>query len=177
MAVGAGKVLGNLVPLPGPLSDFRLSFGLPFFDSMQLSKFSDYSLRVLVYVAVQAPEKVSIDQITGAYGISRNHLIKVVQRLSALGLLETRRGKGGGIRLGRPAGEIRVGSVVRMTESTVPLLECFDAERNTCRLTPACRLKAALREAEDAFFDALDRYTLADVVSNRDSIRRLLTAS
>lgn len=144
---------------------------------MQLSKFSDYSLRVLIFAAARDPEPVGLDGIAESYGISRNHVVKVVQKLAHLGWVTTRRGKGGGIRLGHPADQIRLGEVVRQTESTLALVECFDAARNRCRLTPACRLKGVLHEAQDAFFQALDRYTIDDLAVSPERVHQLLHAS
>ncbi len=142
---------------------------------MQLSKFSDYALRVLIYAAAQAPRQVSLDELAGTYGVSRNHLVKVVQRLGQLGHVATRRGRGGGITLGRAAEEIALGSLVRETESTLALVECLHAPTNTCPLSPACRLKGLLAEAQDAFFDSLDRFTVADLVRTPEKIREVLT--
>lgn len=131
---------------------------------MRLSLFSDYSLRVLIYAAL-AEDAFQVEEVARAYGISRNHLVKVVHNLAKLGYLETRRGRGGGIRLGRPATEIRIGKLVRETEGDAVLVECFDAATNTCRLIGNCRLKGVLAEAMGAFYGRLDQQTLADLVS------------
>lgn len=131
---------------------------------MTLSLFSDYSLRVLMYAALKAGS-FQLDEVAADYGISRNHLAKVVHNLSKLGYLATRRGRGGGIELARPAEEVRIGALVRQTEGQAGLVECFDPATNRCRLAAACNLKAALGEAMRAFYDSLDRLTLRDLVT------------
>lgn len=141
---------------------------------MRLSLFSDYSLRVLMYAAAKG-DSFSITEVAEAYQISRHHLVKVINQLSRLGHLETRRGRGGGISLGAPPASIRIGQVVRQTESPHPLVECFDAASNTCRLDGHCQLKSILGEAQLAFYQTLDRYTLADLTSKHRG-QRLLKA-
>ena len=131
---------------------------------MHLSLFSDYSLRVLIYAALKK-SAFQLDEVTAAYGISRHHLCKVVHNLSKLGYLDTRRGRGGGIRLARPPEDIRIGVLVRETEGNSVMVECFDAATTTCRISDCCRLKGALAAALDAFFESLDRHTLRDLVS------------
>ncbi len=142
---------------------------------MHLSLFSDYSLRVLMFAALKG-EVFQVDEVTAAYGISRNHLVKVVHNLSKLGYLDTRRGRGGGIRLGRPPEEIRIGKLVRETERQPVVVECFDMATNTCRLAGSCRLKGVLGEALNAFYERLDRQTLADLVkgSHRGAMSKVL---
>lgn len=132
---------------------------------MRLSLFSDYSLRVLMYAAAKG-DTFSISDVAEAYQISRHHLVKVVNQLSRLGHLETRRGRGGGITLGAPANTIRIGQVLRQTETNHPLVECFDATTNTCSLNGHCLLKGILGEAKLAFYQTLDRYTLADLATS-----------
>ena len=131
---------------------------------MRLSLFSDYSLRVLMYAAGKN-DPFSISEVAEAYHVSRHHLVKVVNQLSHLGYLETRRGRGGGISLGQPPADIRLGKVVRQTEGTSSLVECFDPATNTCAIHQHCLLKSALTEAQNAFYEALDRYTLADIAT------------
>lgn len=133
---------------------------------MRLTQWTDYSLRVLMYCGASAgrARPVTIAEIAQAHGISRSHLTKVVMTLSALGYLETSRGRGGGLRLLRPAGEIRVGEVVRQSEGDCRLLECFDPAVNTCRLDGRCRLKGMVRGALDSFLAHLDQFTLADLI-------------
>ena len=138
--------------------------------AMKLSLFSDYSLRTLMYAAL-TEDRFQLDAVTAAYGISRNHLAKVVHQLGKLGYLDTQRGRGGGIRLARPAEEIRIGKLVRETEQQTVLVECFDAATNTCPLIGSCRLKGLLAEAVSAFYTSLDRYTLRDLVSGPQRAR------
>lgn len=133
---------------------------------MRLTQWTDYTLRVLMYCAAcdGRTQPVTITEVAESYGISRSHLTKIVQQLAAAGLLETTRGRGGGIRLMRPAVEINVGAVVRATETDFTLVECFDAATNQCRLSSHCLLQSVLGEAMHSFFAALDRYTLADLL-------------
>ena len=132
---------------------------------MRLTQWTDYSLRVLMYCAHadgrEAP--VTITEIAQAHDISRNHLTKVVMMLAGTGLLKTTRGRGGGLKLLKPAGEIVIGEVVRQTENDLALVECF-GDNNSCRLDQGCRLKAVLNRALKKFLAELDAVTLADVV-------------
>lgn len=132
---------------------------------MRLTQWSDYSLRVLMYCAHAADRAapVTVTEIAQAHGISRSHLTKVVMTLGGLGLLKTTRGRGGGLRLLKPAQDIMIGEVVRKTENDLVLVECF-GEQNTCRLDAGCRLKAVLNRALKKFLAELDGVTLADVV-------------
>jgi Rrf2 family transcriptional regulator, nitric oxide-sensitive transcriptional repressor len=130
---------------------------------MRLRTFTDYSLRVLLYVA-RAPEgRATIGEIAGAYGISEHHLVKIVHFLGRHGLLSNTRGRRGGLRLGRPASEINLAAVVRLTEAGDRPAECFDRASSTCALAGGCQLERALREALGKFYEALERYTLADL--------------
>ncbi len=131
---------------------------------MKISLFSDYSLRVLMYAALKG-DSFLLDEVTAAYGISRHHLAKVVNRLAQLGYLTTLRGRGGGIRLAVPADSVALGSLLRKTEDAVVFVECFDPAVNTCPVAGACRLKGILAEALRDFYLSLDRYTLADLVT------------
>lgn len=141
---------------------------------MQLTLYTDYSLRVLLYLGLNPKRMATITDIASSYGISRNHLVKVVHNLALQGFLNTTRGRGGGITLARPPAEINVGDVVRHTEMNFHLVECFDKEHNTCPITAACFLKGALYEAQRAFVNVLDRYTLAEVIDNKDWLRKVL---
>lgn len=134
---------------------------------MQLTRYSDYSLRVLIYLAVDPDRRATIDEIARSYGVSRAHLMKVVHQLGLRGYVETVRGRGGGLRLARPAGEIGIGEVVRATEGNLALVECMDSDASECAIEPACGLRSALREALAAFLSVLDGYTLADLVARR----------
>lgn len=141
---------------------------------MRLTRYSDYGLRVLMFAALEG--EATIGEISRRYGISRNHLMKVVHHLGALGYLETVRGKGGGLRLARPAARIRVGEVVRAMEEDFTLVECFAPASSGCRIAAACVLREALGDALAAFFAELDRYTLADLVAPKARLVRLLQA-
>lgn len=134
---------------------------------MRLSLFSDYSLRVLLFAAVKG-EAFPLHEVADAYGISRHHLVKVVNHLTKQGFLATRRGRGGGVELAKKPEEIKIGSLVRRTESSLPLVECFDVSTNTCPIHANCRLKGALGQAVGAFYATLDRYSLADFLSTQD---------
>ena len=139
---------------------------------MKLRTFTDYSLRVLLYVA-RAPEgRATIGEIARAYRISEHHLVKVVQFLGRHGLLSNTRGRRGGLRLGRPASEINLAGVVRLTEADRPA-ECFDRASNTCVLAGRCELERALREALGKFYQTLERYTLADLHARSGTLRNL----
>jgi Rrf2 family nitric oxide-sensitive transcriptional repressor len=142
---------------------------------MELSRFSDYSLRVLMYAAAKADEKVTLGELASVYRISQHHLVKIVHYLGKLGYLQNRRGRSGGIRLGKSAADIRVGDVIRQTETHFNLAECFSAGSNQCRLTPGCRLKGVFHEACEAFLVVLDRYTLEDLVLNSKPTLLLLS--
>jgi Rrf2 family nitric oxide-sensitive transcriptional repressor len=141
---------------------------------MQLTLYTDYSLRVLLYLGLKSRRMATITDIAQSYGISRNHLVKVVHNLATQGFIHSTRGRGGGITLARPAAEINIGDVVRHTEVNFDLVECFDRERNTCPIAVACILKSALYEAQQAFMSVLDRYSLADVLENKDWLRSAL---
>ena len=141
---------------------------------MMLTRFSDYSLRVLMFAALQGDTPFCVSEVASTYGLSKNHLAKVINRLVRSGHLKARRGRRGGVWLGRDPRSIRLGALVRLTENESPLVECFAARSNRCRLTPACRLKGALAQALDAFYCCLDQRTLADLVENRTTLGRLL---
>lgn len=140
---------------------------------MRLSTFSDYNLRVLMYLGVQPDRLVTIAEIAAAHEVSENHLMKVVHQLGRSGYIETVRGKGGGMRLARPPKEIVLGEVIRQTEGDNVMAECF-AANSTCRIEPACRLKGILGEALSAVFLVLDGYTLADLLEKpQDHLRAI----
>ena len=130
---------------------------------MHITRYTDYSLRVLMYVALKGEEISTIREIAESYDISKNHLMKVVQALNSEGYLIALRGKNGGLRLnGRPE-DINSGALGRHTEQDFALVECFGSD-NGCIITPACQLKFVLAEALEAFFKTLDKYTLADLL-------------
>jgi Rrf2 family nitric oxide-sensitive transcriptional repressor len=141
---------------------------------MQLTLYTDYSLRVLLYLGVHSDELVTIGEIADAYKISRNHLVKVVHHLASMGFVHTTRGKGGGVRLMRPPEEIRLGEVIRSTEGGFELVECMNSATNTCPIDQLCALKGVVREALSAFTSVWDRYTLADVLRNRGQLAEVL---
>ncbi len=144
---------------------------------MRLTSFTDYALRTLIFLALEPDRLATIDDICEAYDIPRNHLTKVVHLLGASGWVQTVRGKGGGLILAADPSEISVGGVIRVTESDFRMVECFDASNNRCVLSPACRLKSALREANAAWFAVLDPLTLADLVANGGQLRRYLAGA
>lgn len=141
---------------------------------MRLTMYTDFSLRVLIYLGMKGTETLStIQEISETYGISKNHLTKVTHELGKMGYLETVRGRGGGIRLHVDPSLINIGEVVRKTEDDFHLVECFNAEENRCIITPACRLKGVLHDALQAYLAVLDRYTLADFVENNEALRAI----
>lgn len=141
---------------------------------MQLNAFTDYALRILVYAAARPDQRCLTADVASAYGISRHHVVKVVNGLQHLGYIETTRGRAGGFRLAQEPEQIRVGDVVRRTESGM-LVECFDRHTNTCPLSQACGLKGALAEAFAAFLAVLDHYSIADMVARPQWASALLT--
>ncbi len=142
---------------------------------MKLTTFTDYSLRVLIYLAIEPQRQATIAEIASAFAVSENHLMKIVHFLGKHKLLANVRGKGGGLRLARPPEAINVGEVVRLTEAGSLPAECFDPGSNSCVITPACQLRKVLVEAVQAFHDALARYTLADLVQQRRPLARILS--
>lgn len=130
---------------------------------MHITRYTDYALRVLIYLGMQRERLATIGEIAGRYAISRNHLMKVVHELGRMGYVDTVRGKNGGMRLGRRPEEISIGAVIRDTEEDFALAECFGGD-NQCVITVDCRLRSVLGEALDAFFRVLDGYTLADLL-------------
>lgn len=140
---------------------------------MQLTQFSDYALRLLLYLTAHPDRWVSLPEVSRAYGVSQNHLAKVTQQLQELGFVESSRGRNGGLRLAKPPAGINVGSVVRATEPHMNLVECFDARSNTCPIDAACGLKGALFAAQKAFLRELDRFTLADFAPRAPALIKL----
>ena len=142
---------------------------------MRLTAYTDYTLRMLMYLALQPERKATIAAIAAAYGISETHLTKVAHQLGAAGEIETLRGRNGGIRLGMPAGRINIGAVVRRTEPDMAAVPCLgEGAETSCVIGGACVLQGALREAVAAFLAVLDRYTLADLVTPRARLGELL---
>ncbi len=120
---------------------------------MRLSEYTDYTLRVLMYCAVNRQSLVTVAELAEHYNLSKNHLMKVVNDLARRGLIETTRGRGGGLRLLKPAEDIRVGDVVRASESDFRLVECFDPQTDNCVLSPSCRLRLLFQSGLQAFFE------------------------
>jgi Rrf2 family nitric oxide-sensitive transcriptional repressor len=131
-------------------------------------------MRVLMYLALDSDRLTTVTEISESYGISRNHLTKIVHQLGKAHYIETVRGRSGGIRLAKPADSISVGKIIRLMESPSVLVECFPGGKQGCVISPACKLKHVLAEAEDAFYTYLDGFTLADVTTNSDPLRSLL---
>ncbi|HZZ10458.1 MAG TPA: Rrf2 family transcriptional regulator [Paraburkholderia sp.] len=147
---------------------------------MRLTDYTDYSLRVLLYLAVRGEGLSTIQDISNAYGISKNHLMKVVQQLGELGWVETVRGRNGGLRLAEQTTALTVGAVVRKTESDFALVSCLPerhSEQRGCVITPHCRLRGALEAARDAFLAELDRYTIGEVAQPSAPLAALLGLS
>ena len=129
---------------------------------MKLTRYTDYAMRVLIHLAAKPDRLASIGEMSRAYGISHNHLMKVVHDLRTAGYLNSVRGRAGGVMLGKPASEIRVGDVVRYTEGGSEMVDCA-----SCVISPMCTLNGVFQSALGAFNDVLDRYTLADLVEGR----------
>ena len=141
---------------------------------MRLNVQTDYALRLVMDLAVNDEQLMTIADVAKRFGISKNHLMKVANTLGREGVIETVRGRSGGLRLGRPPSEIVVGDVVRCMEMDFAVVECFKGRNGNCLITPACRLKGALYDAVQAFLAVLDRYTVEDLVKRNPSLRALL---
>ncbi|WP_303983322.1 Rrf2 family transcriptional regulator [Dongia mobilis] len=141
---------------------------------MQLTQFSDYSLRTLIYLGLRTDQMVTIEEIAGAYGISESHLTKVVHKLGRLNIIETVRGRRGGMRLNCRPSEVNIGATVRQMEGNLTIAECFDTEHNSCPIEPVCGLTGILGDALEAFMAVLDRYTLADILKDQPAFATLL---
>ncbi|KQB59442.1 MULTISPECIES: Rrf2 family transcriptional regulator [Acidovorax] len=132
---------------------------------MRLAEYTDYTLRVLMYCAARPQQLVTISELAQHHGVSRNHLMKIVNDLARQGVLATTRGRGGGLRLLKDPTGLRIGDVVRASETDFRLVECFDPDSNQCTLSPTCRLKGVFNTALSAYFRELDSMTLADIVA------------
>jgi Rrf2 family nitric oxide-sensitive transcriptional repressor len=141
---------------------------------MKLTGFTDYSLRVLIYLAAQPRRRATIADISRAFDVSENHLVKVAHFLGKNGWLANVRGKGGGLELAMPPELIRVGSVVRQTEGGAVVAECFSEDGGECSISGICRLRGVFGEAVAAFYEVLDRYSLADLVHNQPALAKIL---
>ena len=133
-------------------------------DVMQLTQYTDYSLRVLIYLAKNPEGLTTVSEIAEYHGISRNHLVKVIHNLSIRGFILTTRGRNGGMRLSRPPSKIILGDVIRKTEPNFDIAECFNTANNCCVITSNCGLKSMFSEARMVFIKTMDKYTLADAV-------------
>jgi len=142
---------------------------------VRLTVYTDFSLRLLMFLALKDDGLATIAEVAKAYGISKNHLMKVAHQLGLAGYLETVRGKGGGLRLARRPEDIVIGEVVRRTEPDMALVPCFAPDGASCPIVPSCALRGALFKARDAFLSALDGCTLADLVRRRAPLRKLLS--
>ena len=139
---------------------------------MRLTDYTDYSLRTLMYLGMHRDKLVTIQDIADAYGISKSHLMKVVHQLGVAGLVETIRGRSGGLRLGKEPDKINIGEVVRGTEPDFMMVECFNRKINECVLSPSCELQGVLLRATNAYLDVLDGVTLADLLRNSASLAK-----
>lgn len=143
---------------------------------MRLTSFTDYTLRVLIYLGAHKDETrlATIGDIASAYGISENHLMKIVHHLAKQGYVETTRGKGGGMRLARPPEQINIGDVVRDAEDDLAIVECFQEGNRSCPIDAVCALRGVMARALDAFFDVLDHETLANLLQHPAKLIKLL---
>lgn len=134
---------------------------------MRLAEYTDYTLRVLIFCAAHPDERITISGLAESFGLSKNHLMKIVNDLARQGVVETTRGRGGGLRLAGDPAAMRIGDIVRACETDFRLVECFDPENNRCTLSPHCRLSGLLDSALQAFYRTLDGATLADIALPR----------
>ncbi|MCC6362504.1 MAG: Rrf2 family transcriptional regulator [Bryobacterales bacterium] len=142
---------------------------------MKLTAYTDYSLRVLMYLGLRGERLATISELSETYGLSANHLMKIIHNLGKLGYIETVRGRGGGMKLAGTPEEINLGQVIRQMEPDFAITECFDTEHPSgCVIMPACRLQLILGKAVEAFLDVLDNHTLADLLQSRTRLKSLL---
>ncbi len=137
---------------------------------MKLTSYSNYALRPMQLAALHSPDLVRVEDVATIHKLSKPHIVKIVHELGKAGFLETVGGRYGGFRLGRPAEEITVGDVVRLTEGPLDVVECFNPETNSCPLIGICKLSKAMMKATDAFMAVLDDLTVADIASNRNQL-------
>lgn len=141
---------------------------------MQLTQFTDYALRALIYVALKDGETSTVNEIAESYDISKNHLVKIIHKLGQLGILNTTRGNQGGIQLNREPNEINVGELVQLIEPNFFIVECFDKQNGRCAISSVCTLKTILCQAKNSFIATLNQYTLADLIKNSAELKKLL---
>jgi Rrf2 family nitric oxide-sensitive transcriptional repressor len=144
---------------------------------VRLTVYTDYALRLLMYLAVKEDGLATISEVARSYGISKNHLMKVAHELGSAGYIETVRGRRGGLRLAKAVDSIRLGEVVRRTEPDMALVTCFKPLDGPCTIKPCCVLRGALQRAHDAFVEVLDGYSLGDLIRPRARLRSLLAIS
>ncbi|MFD1797970.1 Rrf2 family transcriptional regulator [Paracoccus aurantiacus] len=137
---------------------------------MRLTAYTNYALRTLQLAALKEPDLVRIEEVVKIHGLKKPNIVKAVHELGREGYLVTKRGRGGGFQLARPATEIRVGDVVRLTEGDLDIVECFNPDTNTCPLIGVCRLSRAFQEATRAFMAVLDDLTIADIAANKGAL-------
>ncbi|WP_063301822.1 Rrf2 family transcriptional regulator [Pseudovibrio sp. WM33] len=131
---------------------------------MQLTKFTDYGLRTLMYLASNPQRLCSVKEVSEYHDISRNHLVKIVLRLVEAGYISSFKGKGGGMQLAKPSNEIQLGEVIKLLEPNMTMVECFDPATNTCRITGSCNVKHYLYEASQSFIESMNKHTLEDAI-------------
>jgi Rrf2 family nitric oxide-sensitive transcriptional repressor len=141
---------------------------------MKLTQYSDLGLRMMMYLAHRYGEPVTIQEVSDRFGVSKNHMVKISHQLTNSGLIESTRGRNGGVRLAGPPHSINVEQVLRATEDNFDLVECFNASQNHCVLSDACRLSGALDRALEAFFAVLRQSTLGDLIKNSKAIEKTL---
>ncbi len=143
---------------------------------MRLSLHSDYALRLLMHAGLSSGQLISAEDTAQAFGLSKNHLMKVIYGLGQSGFIETVRGRNGGFKLAVPPSDICIGAVVREMELDLAIVECL-GDGNTCVISPACRLTGIMHEALDAWLTVLDKYTLADLLHRPKQLKQLLALS
>lgn len=141
---------------------------------MRMTLHTDYALRMLMMLGIRDGEPVTVQQVANSYGLSRNHLLKVALKLRNLNVITATRGRTGGIALARRPEDINIGAIIRATEDDFAMVECMKTDGGTCLLTPACRLKGVVREALQAYLAVFDKYSLADLIQNKDALGLLL---
>ncbi|HEX7801110.1 MAG TPA: Rrf2 family transcriptional regulator [Asticcacaulis sp.] len=144
---------------------------------MHLTTYTDYALRVLIYLNAHVDRRPTIGEIADKYGISKNHLVKCAQQLGRAGFLVNTRGRSGGLALARPADQITLGEVVRRMEPEMDIVPCMDRDNHSCVISEVCGMKPVFHEAREAFLRVLDGYSVADITRNRLSLLRLLPAA
>ncbi|QDQ40180.1 Rrf2 family transcriptional regulator [Legionella geestiana] len=141
---------------------------------MQLTRFTDYSLRALIYIALRN-ELCTINDISNSYAISSNHLLKIIHNLSKMGVIKTIRGKSGGITMAQPPSDINLGELIIKLEPNFDLVPCFNKEKANCCIAPVCKLKRILFDAKENFLSVLRGYTLSDILDNKAALKELLS--